>query len=121
MLHNTLTARYAKIAIALRANGWKTGPSPMAHDLASREYQTAAGSRDAFLVDFWPSDDTQVTLNGIYLSEGRNILSTVFEHIELQWSQDVVNTHVAKFLQKVDEAIDDSYARRLYLLGGMAA
>ena len=105
---------YSRIARELQALGWTPIEDPMPSGIAKLEVQTAVGVKFALATEFWPSDKDVVTLNGDYVSEGRNCLSTMFIPV----NNDVTDEELREIVKRYDEyarkAISHTYAARLY-------
>lgn len=106
---------YQLISTALHELGWTAPEVPYAPSLAHIEFETAVGPKTAHATDFWPSCQESVTLSGVYFSEGRNVLSNVFETISVNASLEEVKKVVVRYMHNVTQAVDTSYARKLYL------
>lgn len=96
--------------------GWTSESSTA---LASRVYQTAVGDKVAFayLADYGQGSDSFL-LQGEYWSTGSNCLGPCSVAIPKSAELDKVKQLAMRFASKADEAINESYARRLHLRYG---
>lgn len=97
---------------ALRAAFAQSGWTPELHPaIASKEFDTACTPKRAYLYQF-PSG----TLTGSYESEGRNALSTLFCRVD-ESQPDTLPDQVRQIDTMVSDAVDQTYARGLWLRG----
>lgn len=82
-------------------------------DRAKKDYETAVGTKTAIVYAVQSKD--HLTLCGDYFSEGHNILECVPVLIPLNATPEVFERETARFFKGVEDAIDASYARKLYL------
>jgi len=103
------------IEARLSEHGWRIdqewGPC-----IAYKDYATAVGDREAFVKLTRRSDG--MALRGCYLSEGRNVLATIWALFNADASVSDVPHIVDQFVVEADKEVDDSYARRLFLRYG---
>jgi len=106
---NTLKAFVTR---QLTLYGWTALPGAA---LASKTYPTAVGPKEAhvYLADYG-QDCEQVALQGCYDSEGRNCLEARGVLIPKKASAAQICEQVAKFVQGADQAVNASYAAKLY-------
>ncbi|MBK3780175.1 hypothetical protein G3A43_07880 [Paraburkholderia aspalathi] len=79
-------------------------------------YRTAVGDKQAlaYMADFGPAE-TNVMLRGDYQSEGRNVLESYSVLIPKTADEAKVNELVDLFDINAEKAVNESYARRLWL------
>jgi len=107
-----------KVADLLQKLNWNK-VSDLAFDattcLSQKSYQTAVGKKTVTAY-FSPVDDgEEVVLKAEYESEGNNVCSTIFVRINLKSTR--LDLFVRQFEEHVNEAISNSYARKLFLNG----
>lgn len=95
-----------KMKYLLESMGWKSQNGNWI-----KQYQTAVAPKTAILYGIQAT--TMLVLTADYQSEGRNVLSTQ----RLEVTTKTTSYALSSFLLEIDKAVDDSYARRLYLLG----
>jgi len=95
----------------LVAHGWKLEDGVA---IASKQYQTAVGVKQALLYSL--GDTTYYKVSADYQSQGRNILSTSSVLIETALNTCEVIALATTFANEVDAIVADSYAGRLYWL-----
>lgn len=108
------TAFIAEVKEHLVALGWQAVDGTA---VASKTYKTAVGPKVAFVyvADYGPTEEN-VQLNGDYVSEGNNVLACGVS-IPKAAVGDSLAALVKKFAVNADRAVDESYARRLWLRG----
>jgi len=86
-------------------------------DVASRDYDTAAGGRTA-VIYCWPSSDNPGNhqLTAEYWSEGNNALSTTFATIPAGQDEASVRELVVHYAAAVDARVRQTYAIRIKAL-----
>lgn len=94
----------------LLAHGWKLEDGIA---IASKEYQSAAGFKKAFVYAYGVLLDYVVSAE--YQSQGRNILSTSSVLIQKALTEAEVELLANAFAENIDAIVADSYAVRLYL------
>jgi hypothetical protein len=87
-----------------------------AHSRAQKDYSTVVGLKTATVWIQETADNT--VLNGVYHSEGRNILESCVVLIPTAATPEVVESETDRFFKGVEQAIDASYARNLFLKWG---
>ncbi|MEX3983802.1 hypothetical protein AB4Y45_32990 [Paraburkholderia sp. EG287A] len=97
----------------LVALGWAALKEPA---VAKIHYRTAVRDEEAltYLSD-WGGSSENWTLSGQYYSEGNNVLSTSSVFIPKDATVEQVKALVTKFDAEVTAAVNESYARRLWL------
>lgn len=85
--------------------------------IAKMEIKTAVGMREAF-VYLSDSDGYNFCLQGHYLSEGRNILEPRGVLIPTNSNDAAIKNYATEFCSLAYSAIQDSYARRLFVKYG---
>lgn len=93
--------------------GWEKRRTMHEAALATKEYLTAVGYRQAqaYLGD-WPSSNVAV-LRGSYWSEGRNILEPLWETISVEADSETIRRHVDRFVAELEGRVAESYAMKL--------
>lgn len=114
-----MNVSHLKYALSTLANrhGWLAASPKDQHLttlLATRDFDTAVGPKTAYLY-LIPAGAGCYKLAGEYLSEGRNILSTIGSSCLESSSDDALQFALCTVLSQVDKAVDQSYARRLLL------
>lgn len=101
----------AEIQRQLQSHGW----SPLGlGSLASKHFETAVGPKEAQLyLSDWGHDSPVYVINGIYQSEGRNVLSTTSAHIPKSVTKEDLLALVNNFAPSVDQAVSETYAAKL--------
>lgn len=95
------------------ANGW-TMRHQSPHTAVEKMVETAVGRKRASLC--WVSrDDERPRIWARYDSEGRNVLESVWLHPLEQADEEQAKAEIHAMLQRIDAAIDGSYARALWL------
>lgn len=95
------------------ANGW-TMRHQSPHTAVEKRVETAVGLKQASLC--WVSrDDERPRIWARYDSEGRNVLESVWLHPLEQADEEQAKAEIHAMLQRIDAAIDGSYARALWL------
>jgi hypothetical protein len=100
-----------KIKSVLESRGFKIMPLGRAGSLLtfSKEYDTAVGIKNA---DFYIDEiESRYRISARYVSEGRNILYFSFSFDEIN------EIDINKYISECEKTINESYARKLYLLG----
>ena len=94
--------------------GWQLIDSTV---IAMRTFKTAAGMRDAH-VYLSNGDGYNFSLRGQYSSVGNNILGARGVLIPINSPTDAIKNYATDFCVQADKAIEDSYARRLFVKYG---
>lgn len=82
--------------------------------IATKEYETAVGMKQA-IAYFTSSSDNVEKLTVDYQSEGRNIAALKLFDVQPGATVEDIQFGVKKFCKATDNAVDKSYARRLFL------
>lgn len=86
---------------------------------AHQEFETAAGMRPASICCIRTSEGhdghPRLWLDALYNSEGRNILSIYTAEIRADIKPDHLKAMLSEHLESIQVAIDESYARRIFL------
>lgn len=105
------------VLLVLTKNGWTAyagGPA-----LATKSFDSAVGPKEA--VAWFPlrlrSDQLDITLSGVYYSEGCNILSAKSALIPVGATVEQATSLANVFCEAVEAAVGDSYAVRLLRFG----
>lgn len=106
------TTQRQAVAAELVAAGWKALPGPA---LASKEFATAVGPREALAWLSGGNDDSDGWLAGQYWSEGRNALSLCGTVIPVSAGSRDIRERARRFAAEVDAAVAETYAARLLL------
>lgn len=85
-------------------------------DVASKDYETAAGGRTAVVYCRRSSEGPHHLLSGDYQSEGRNALSTCWGTIPADADQAAIEAEVDRFARQADAEIRETYAMRIMAL-----
>lgn len=114
--------RIADIRIAISNRlaelGWEARQFPTA--IASKMFDTAAAPTEAvvYLADFdYDQHSKAHLLTGQYYSEGRNVLSAVIVSIPKTADLETIRRLTDEWTEQAGTAVDQSYARRLLLVG----
>lgn len=110
---NAATPIQAQFVKAMAAHGWR--PDPVRLDVASKDYETAAGGRTAVVYCRQNSDGAHV-LTGGYWSEGRNALSTCWAMFWPGTDEATLDSEIERFTTEVEKAIRQTYAMRIQAL-----
>lgn len=94
----------------LHCNGWNIFDQPSAA-LSFKMYDSAVGKKEAQA--YLSGDQYSWRLSGLYLSQGRNILSTASMLIPKDCAAANLIDYCSQFLTCVDSTISQSYAVRL--------
>ncbi|KWT70821.1 MULTISPECIES: hypothetical protein [unclassified Variovorax] len=84
-------------------------------DVASKDYDTAAGGRTAFVYCRQNSDGNHV-LTGAYWSEGRNALSTCWALFRPGTDEATIASEIERFAAEAEKTIGQTYAMRIKAL-----
>ena len=109
----TATPIQAQFVAALVARGWY--PDRVRFDVASKDYDTAAGGRTAVLYCRQNSDGDHV-LTGSYWSEGRDALSTCWAVLRPGADEAAVASEIERFAAEAEKTIGQTYAMRIKAL-----
>ncbi len=104
----------ATFVTRMAAHGWY-GDRVRA-DVASKDFETAAGGRTAVVYCRQSREGTHHLLSGDYQSEGRNALSTCWASIPPDADQAAIEAAVDRFARQADGVIRETYAMRLMAL-----
>ncbi|WP_298705468.1 hypothetical protein [uncultured Variovorax sp.] len=85
-------------------------------DVASKDFETAAGGRTAVVYCRQSREGPHHLLSGDYQSEGRNALSTCWGSIPADADQAAIEAAVDRFARQADSVIRETYAMRLMAL-----
>lgn len=100
------------VANQFMAIGWYNPPGFNA-SIGSKRFATAVGEKEASVyLEDW---GTSYRLTAQYDSEGRNVLDSISVFIRKEMNLSQLIECVTRFASSVDERVDESYARRLYL------
>ena len=113
MNSNAATPIQAQFVHALVARGWC--PDRVRVDVASKDYDTAAGGRTAVVYCRQNSDGDHV-LTGDYWSEGRNALSTCWALLRPSANEATISSEIERFATEAEKAIGQTYAMRIKAL-----
>lgn len=102
-----------KILAAMEPFGW--GRTDGGAAIACMDVETEVGEKTAHVLAASWRDSTALTLQGEYLSEGRNVLEANWCSIEPTDSDATIAQKVGAWCEKAQQSIDQSYARRLHL------
>lgn len=100
----------AKVIQQLITLGWY--PDHVRADVVSKDFDTAAGGRTAFLYCRASSEGT-VVLSGDYRSEGNNVLSTLLVPLPLHIHDEAIGRLVETVQAEVIATVGSTYAMRL--------
>lgn len=100
------------LSTELQHHGWQLA-SGIA--IASKSFETAVGTKEAYLYLHPHKVPPSYSLHGDYQSEGRNVLSSSFLPVKMDASLDSLSDTVAQHIAKLEEQIQASFAARLYL------
>lgn len=109
----TATPIQAQFVAALVARGWY--PDRVRVDVASKDYDTAAGGRSAVVYCRQNSAGDHV-LTGDYWSEGRNALSTCWALLRPGTAETTVADEINRFAAGVEKTVGETYAMRIKAL-----
>ena len=115
-MNRTVATSIQSLVVAqLTALGWY--PDRVCVDVASRDYDTAAGGRTA-VIYCHPSSDHPGNhqLTAEYWSEGNNALSTTFKTIPAGLDEASVRELVGEYAVAVDARVRQTYAMRIKAL-----
>ena len=93
------------------AHGWYA--DRVRGDVASKDYDTAAGGRTAVAYCRRSNEGPHHMLSGEYLSEGRNALSTCWGTIPGDADQAAIEAEVDRFARQADAEVRQTYAMRI--------
>ena len=112
-MNSTAPPIQAQFSQALAARGWNLDRVRV--DVASKDYDTAAGGRTAFVYCRQNSDGDHV-LTGDYWSEGRNALSTCWAMFRVGADQATIASEIERFAAEAEKTIGQTYAMRIKAL-----
>lgn len=95
----------------LTATGWVVNPGGSA--VALKQYETAVGIKEAQVYLSTQTNYDNVSLDGVYWSEGRNILESSVVLIPKRANDTEVRSLACKFADRVERSVRQSYAVRL--------
>lgn len=98
----------------MAAHGWYG--DRVRTDVASKDFETAAGGRTAVVYCRRSSEGPHHLLSGDYQSEGRNALSTCWGTIPADADQAAIEAEVDRFARQTDAEIRKTYAMRIMAL-----
>ncbi|CAN7385567.1 hypothetical protein [Variovorax sp. LjRoot178] len=113
MNHTAATPIQAQFLQTLVARGWY--PDRVRADVASKDFDTAAGGRTA-VVHCRLNKDGDHVLAGDYQSEGRNALSTCWAMFRPETDEATISAEIERFAAEVEKAIGETYAVRIKAL-----
>lgn len=117
---NTLSAPFANTAVKpldmavshFERHGWKMVGKPLtARADVMKTFDTAVGPKDAFILIHLR--DGEISFDGYYQSEGRNVLESSTLYVEVSKGSDAMRDCVARFVRDAEERIANSYAAKL--------
>jgi hypothetical protein len=101
------------VAGMLVERGWEALVAPA---VAKMYFETSVGKKEALTyMSDWGGASENWTLTGTYYSEGGNVLATAFVFIPKASTIEQVKALVDKYVANVEEAVNASYARLLWL------
>lgn len=103
------------VADSLVAHGWSAVSDrdmEITYGVATKDFETAAGIRTA-IAYFEAPREGRYPLTGEYLSEGRNVLSTMFIRIPVDASAEGLREAAEQFVREAEAVIEETYAVRL--------
>ena len=109
-MNSTPTPIQAQFVQALVARGWY--PDRVRVDVASKDFDTAAGGRTAVVYCRQNSDGDHV-LTGDYWSEGRNSVASFWALFRPGTAEATVADEIERFAAGVEKAIGETYAMRI--------
>ncbi|OUL97941.1 hypothetical protein [Variovorax sp. JS1663] len=112
-MNSTATPIQAQFSQALAARGWNLDRVRV--DVASKDYETAAGGRTAFVYCRQNRDGDHV-LTGDYWSEGRNVLSTCWALFRPGADEATIASEIERFAAEAEKTIAGTYAMRIKAL-----
>ena len=112
-MNSTATPTQAQFVQALVARGWY--PDRARVDVASKDFDTAAGGRTAVVYCRQNSDGDHV-LTGDYWSEGRNALATCWALFRPGADEATVARDIERFATEAEKTIAETYAMRIKAL-----
>jgi hypothetical protein len=104
-MHQT---EFTQLQGAFAQSGWMPGQFPC---IGTKEFETACTPKRAVLYQY-PNG----ALMGSYESEGRNVLSTHCWHVDASAAV-ALRDQAERIDHELSHTVDQSYARRLWLLG----
>lgn len=113
MNSNAATHIQAQFVRALVARGWY--PDRVRVDVASKDYDTAAGGRTAVVYCRQNRDGDHV-LTGDYWSEGRNALATCWALFRPGADEATIAGEIERFATEAEKTIAETYAMRIKAL-----
>lgn len=115
MNRTVATPIQALVVAQLVSLGWYA--DRVCRDVASRDYDTAAGGRTAVIYCHPSSDQPGAhQLTAEYWSEGTNALSTTFKTIPADLNEASVRELVGEYAAAVDSRVRQTYAMRIKAL-----
>lgn len=112
-MNSTATPIQAQFVQALVARGWY--PDRVRVDVASKDYDTAAGGRTAVVYCRQNSDGDHV-LTGDYWSEGRNALATNWALFRPGTDEATIASEIDRFATEAEKTIGQTHAMRIRAL-----
>lgn len=109
----TATPIQAQFVSAMLARGWY--PDRVRIDVASKDFDTAAGGRTAVVYCRQNGSGDHV-LTGEYWSEGRNALATCWALFRPHTDEAAMSAAIDRFAAEVEQAIARTYAKRIKAL-----
>ena len=88
---------------------------PLDTQVGYKEFFTKVGVKEASFALLPAAGGNIVTLEGYYSSEGRNVLATLTCLLPRDADEETVRQTCMRFFTRCMDAIDSSYARKLYL------
>lgn len=88
---------------------------PLDTQVGYREFFTKVGFKEASFALLPAAGEDIVTLKGYYSSEGRNVLATLTCLLPMDTDEETMRQTCVRFFTRCMDAIDSSYARKLYL------
>jgi hypothetical protein len=89
-----------------------------ASDVVEKQYETAVGTRSAFVRLYGSSDGLYVVLEGTYYSEGRNVMAGCSAASLIRTDIEDAAPMIQQYIADAEEAVNGSYARSLFLKFG---
>lgn len=102
-----------RIIASLEKAGWENSSPELGYSMV-RSYETSVGVLEALaIINFHPSGN--VSLTASYSDQNMNILHKIREPVYTIGGNLNLQEKVNSFTQKVDEAVNNSHARKMFL------
>lgn len=114
MKNNLKETMVRVVTDCLIQHGWTEWKSLGESAIATKQFQTAVGMKEAVAhLSMWNDESDSYTLSGDYQSEGRNVLESHSVLIPKTADAAEVRQWAVKFALEADATVADTYAARL--------